>query len=921
MNPIVGLRLGGPVFLGDGAGAKLGQPKWGPSGLLHDLELRLGLPAAEDSSGVRLLAWLERIKGLDDVGAFYRRSLEVDELGTAAALLEWRDGLVEAGWDGLPVRDGGKRLDALAAIDQHRGPALPLGYGDRLARVARALAARPTALYDSIAFVEEPTLWARRWQDIFHRLASSGTRLTQLEVGLPGAPAASDLGILQARMRGRSGPAMIRGDGSLLLLQSDAPFDLAELAAAAIAGGPRSVKPIVIRCTEPSTLDAALARRGLPTQGCVGDSVWRPAMQVLPLAMELAFEPRDPLRALELLTLPVGPVGPILGSSLARAITRQPGIGGKEWMLQKTKAAERLRQISTDAQRAAGKNDVEAERAADALVQERLERLAAWLEGPAAPPSGATRAEVFRVVERVRAWLGARLRTGDLQTYGVAHAQVLAFAQALGRDARDLLSREDVRHMLDRFARSEQRCELSPELAGRVAHVNHPGAMLGPCDRVFAWGFVAGLDGRPARTPWNEEERTALEAAGVRLGDPAASLRAEADAWRRAVLAARERFFMFVPRSIKGTATAPHPLWDEIRARLGLDERGAARLTRDVRNLLDPSGERLVGVEERAPLRLPEPRAEWRVPEGALAHAHATTAEPQTMSVTALEKMAICPFAWLLEHHAGLRSGAVSRIAEGPLLRGALGHRLVEVLHAEGAFDLDEATFVTRTADRLEALLRIEAATLLLPGASVERLQVTHQMRHAMRELYRYLERAGFRIAGVEEVVTTTSVLGPLHGRVDLRLVDREGRPAILDLKWGASKYRALIVEGRAVQLAAYARALSESSGHESPPAGYFALSSGRPLAGDARMKAAQTLEGPSLDETWRNVQATAKAAMESVRRGRVPVAATRRALPLLEALGIPEAQRDGHFRAARDAACEHCDFDALCGKKWEVLS
>ena len=44
--------------------------------------------------------WAARIKSLGDTQAFYPRSFAVDELGTTAVLLEWRDNLVEAGWNG-----------------------------------------------------------------------------------------------------------------------------------------------------------------------------------------------------------------------------------------------------------------------------------------------------------------------------------------------------------------------------------------------------------------------------------------------------------------------------------------------------------------------------------------------------------------------------------------------------------------------------------------------------------------------------------------------------------------------------------------------------------------------------------------------------------------------------------------------------
>ncbi|MBX3259466.1 MAG: PD-(D/E)XK nuclease family protein [Labilithrix sp.] len=924
MRPIAGLSLGGAV-LREHTGARralLGAPVWGPSGLLRDLELRLGLPPVDESTTARLPRWAERVKAPGDEFAFYMRSLALDELGTATVLLEWRDALVEAGWDGGPIAGGGERLDALARLERLDGEAVPPGRADRLVRCARALASAPSRPYDAITLVDDASLWPRRWRDIFDRLEALGTAFARLEVALPGAPPSTDLGLLQARLRGEARDGAVRGDGTLLFLQSDTPSDLAELTAALLAQGRTRGSDVVVRCRDAQTLEAGLARQGLPAQGCSSESVWRPAMQVLALAVELAFEPRDPYRVLELLTLAIGPFRGRLGARLARAVTHQPGIGGKEWTRRKAEAATQLHARRVRTELARGRSESEAEELARAFVAERLELVATWLEGVAADPRGAPRGHLLAAVERARAWLRSRLRDGEIDVYGIAYAQAATFAQTIANDTRELLSQEDARQLLDLVARNGQEHALSVELAGRVAHVDHPAGLLAPYDRVFLWSFVAGVERRPARSTWNEDERAALLAAGVAFPDPSALLRAEADAWRRAVLAARERVVFVVPRTITGTATAPHPLWDEIRARLELDERGAARLTREARRILERRGgvadaSALVPLEHAPPLPLPEPRSAFRVTGDALG----ATAGGGPTSVTSLEKIATCPLAWVLEHRAALRSGAMSKVATGALLNGGLSHRLVEELHGEDAFALAEDAFLARATAVFERLLRTEGATLLLPGASIERLQLTRQVRQGIRALYRYLAEGGFRIAGVEEIVTTDSVVGPLHGRLDLRLVDRDGRSAILDLKWGASSYRALLADGRAVQLAVYARAVAEAYGQGSTPAAYFALSSGEVLAADPRMKPERVIDGPSLETTWTHIETTAKAVLESHARGTVHVPGTKLALPLLDALGVPEADRDRHFEAARDAACRYCDYDALCGRKWEALT
>ncbi len=155
-----------------------------------------------------------------------------------------------------------------------------------------------------------------------------------------------------------------------------------------------------------------------------------------------------------------------------------------------------------------------------------------------------------------------------------------------------------------------------------------------------------------------------------------------------------------------------------------------------------------------------------------------------------------------------------------------------------------------------------------------------------------------------------------------MRLVDDHGKEAVLDLKWGESTYRELLEEGRAVQLAAYVRGIhAAGSKHSLPPAAYFSLSNARVVTADARMglPEGKTLAGATLAATWARVERTARAVQVSLKNGVVPVAATRNALPLLRALGIPESQDREHYALAdAEDACSYCDYGTICGKAWE---
>lgn len=145
---------------------------------------------------------------------------------------------------------------------------------------------------------------------------------------------------------------------------------------------------------------------------------------------------------------------------------------------------------------------------------------------------------------------------------------------------------------------------------------------------------------------------------------------------------------------------------DEIAARLRLGDEGADLVVRRARDILDAGGLGLVDVVDLPAQSLPEPRPAWTVSPVLLAAAD----ETRGSEATSHEKPASCPLAWVLEQRARLRSGAITKVASGPLLYGSIGHRLVEELHREATFDLDLPAFMAHAAAQLERLIATEGS-------------------------------------------------------------------------------------------------------------------------------------------------------------------------------------------------------------------
>ena len=903
MRVLVGLELGGASLTGHDdlllGGGAIGSVCWGPTELLRDLELRLGLALPRAPHAVRVACFAARMASLAPAGRYYSRAFAVDALGTASAMLALRDVLIEAGWTGLRIKDAGERLDALQELEQLQEPELPAGPADRLAAVADELNRCSFRVYERLTLVEASGEWSAAWQRIFSALSR---RETPLDVERPffcGAPAETDLGRLQRALRGewsKDQPLDLHGDGSFAVIEAETSWQAAHTTAAILANE-RETDTVVIREYDASALDNALAALGIRTQGLRTNSAWRSALQVLPLALELAFEPKDPYRVLELLTLPVGPFDGFVGHALARALAQSPGIGSPTWEAVKEQLSSR-EQTSRHA-------------------AEHLVRIAEWLEAPGVEARvGALIATLLAVVQRVRDWLLTRIASTPEDTQLLAAAQqAAALRAALESDPRATLTLIQVRQLAESILGSGTSAQLLGEPAGRLPYVDSPSHLRVARGRVLWWSFTASPNAQRA-TRWRRQEALALAKANLTFPEPGQRLSSRAAAARDAFCCATEQLMLVIPRERAGKTLARHPLWEELLAGAHLDEPAFARVTVSARQLCEPGTRALLQpsprIVRREALVLPGGQSEWRVPTEQVAL-------PEYFSPTSLEALLGCPLEWALRYRALVRPGGHA-LPPLYLLNGSLGHRLVELLHGAGAFEADEVSLATLAEAQLKTLFEREGAVLLRPGLGFERAQLERQLLRAVLELARLLRGAGLRIVAVEQSIDAPWQDGRLKGQLDLLVATEHGEHAIIDMKGGMSAYRDLLRDGRAVQLSAYAFART-TDGAPWPDAGYFSLRQGKLFGLASRvLPHAEVISGPSLSDTWQSVERSMRYALPLAQAGRFAVTGVRGSPPLLDALGVSKTEAPRHFALPSGARCQYCHYDGLCGRRWEVL-
>ncbi|MFO0991604.1 MAG: PD-(D/E)XK nuclease family protein [Hyphomicrobiales bacterium] len=891
MHVVFGWKLDGPCHpqTAGGAASAIGEPVVGPNGFLGLLESALGLAGPNTPAAVRIARYQGRLRLLDNGTRFYSRSFARDAWATAKQILAWRDELYASGWKGQQIDNAGPRLETMASVEITEGQPLGKSTGERLHAILEDLRIGHAIPIETIDVVSSEERFPLMWQRLFTRLRTSGITIRGIEP--PTQIGDSDLVAIQCALRGGKAAKFV-GDGSFILFDADDEWQAADAVAAWLSSGDNQ-QTVIVRGTGCPSLDAACRRLGLPRPGWTETSPQRSALQVLPLALEMLWEPLEPARVLEFLSLPRSPLPRFVARRFAHALMDEPGIGGARWIeawQDCTKDLEGWRRID-------GLDD--------AAIKKEVEKAQGewrfWLE-----PQRFRRSEgipvqlVQDVCHRIAQWAGGVASDNDY-LFLTAAAHSSALSESIAALGAPYIPAIQLGRIIDAVTAEGVSAPAATEEAAPWSVVDAPGQVWGTADTVVWWGFSGDVSS-PPRQPWSTAEIAALASVDAHVEPIENIVLREAASWRQALLGARCRAILVMPRRLRGETATPHPLWHEIFAQLeSLQAVTKARIraqtiaTRETAHL----GDRAIKRQGISPLALPTARRRWVVPASTI------TRRP-IESITSIKTMIECPLAWALNYGAHVRPGALDVLPDDANLIGILAHAVVEKLFDQRrSWSPDEAA--SAAAKMFDSLAVQTAAPLLRPGYAVEYERAKARVSDSIRLLVQMIADAGLTVRGVEEEVVVTFASGQdFGGYLDLVLEDAIGRSVVLDLKWSSrDKYRREEVqEGRAFQLAAYTW-LEEQAGRTSLGAGYFMLRQQSLLFTDPHpFSAAHHVPGSDLKQTWATLRAAYDHRMGQLEHGDVLV----RGVPA----GTDETDVDPMPQV--EPGCRFCDYRFLCG-------
>ncbi|MGB6221025.1 PD-(D/E)XK nuclease family protein [Haloferula sp.] len=806
----------------------------GPLGLVDVLELRLGLPKTAVGVVTRIAQFLKVLEhASSEEDRFFTESLRVDRWGTASRLLQMRDHLRMAGWNGGEMDSAPARLKDFCEVERLAEGRLTTGIADRIERIRGALSRKPQGLptIECIEAAEHlPLLLRLLLDDLGARFGCDPT--------YEDAPVGSNLRLVQDCLTGHdvSGQTWNPADDSIIFASAFSEVTLAQANAHLVKSD--SPSSVLLSSAPGIILTDALNVLATPAPAMGSPSCLRPTMQVLGLALEMRWDPPDPSVLLQFLTHPVCPIGSSLRHALAKAVSSHPGIGSHVWNDAIEMQREKLRSDEDLTQ---------------ADLTTRLDRidsdLAQWIMIDRSPrQTGASGAALAETAKQVGDWAGRRTATSSdpatarhyatLSSIAVELAEILEKIPNVSPEELSII-REQV--MGGGTVAGDRESELgSPESPA------NPGAIIESADSVIWWGFEAHAIQLPM--DWTLTERNYMEGIGVHHQTPEVLLALAQAAARRPFLAASRSIVLLWPRQRGLEQVEPHPILTILRASfpsipikdLDRDELAAVtsqvKIQRQVKPL--PAKKRWVRISPTA---------------------HLGSRPEESYSSTT--KFIHRPFEWVFYYKANLRKGAFMEINLAAQ-RGNLLHRVIERLLEDSCpiqwLTVGKPEFDSWLNNLWYTLLEIEGANFLLPGSLTEGRRLLEDARRSIWELLGQMRKAGVVSAEADvhedplQMEDTT-----IRGNIDLLATNGSGRLAVVDLKFGqAAAKRSELAKNTALQLATYSHLIRSKHGGDWPATAYFILRNSTLLAQDAsffpdaRVVPCKSLE-PGPEATW----------------------------------------------------------------------
>jgi RecB family exonuclease len=832
----------------------------GPSGLLYFLESCLGLlgpPANNEYLRIEQYRQLLKVHLEQHPTVFFRASFEADQLATAEALLQRRDELLLAGWNFVP--NGAQRLDCMAHLEASLKEGeyqLEPGYADRFAAVLKYLPLRSAGLEK--VWVHEPQeILPRHFQRLFDQLSQKGVLLEYLPEPLVGG--SSDLGLFQQSLQRKiTEKQQLKADGSLLIIRGKRETSLATFFAQLLQEN-EDYRPACLISEKNNTLDHALTLHGLPSLGMLSASLARPTLQVLKLVTVFLWEPVDPFKIMEFVSLSVKPLDRELANRIAGQIAQTPGLGSDSWRATIARFFNDLRE--------------RIEKGASINLEKIENQYNFWFNRKRHPLSSTVpKEEAVSIFAYLANWAYECFEDKEQKNTSLL---VLAEQSKRVKTLLEALPEGQLSHLeLERIVRTIYEpapVQLRERQLGCLPYALTPGGIHDAVDQLVWWNFNQA-EPQHFFSRWYGNERGRLAEQGIHLENPEDENARLLWHRKQPFLRATGRLLLFIPEMINGQHTEHHPLYGDLQATFG----NLQEITLDISNLQQAPAAfskwwKLPGQITMEARQLGRPSPFIKIP------GLYSIEKREKESFSSLRDLFYYPYQWVFKHKVQLRKSSILSVVKDKTLMGNLAHRMFErLLSQEGVHQWTKEEVMAFIDAQKNDLFSKEGAVMLMYGKEPERVGFIRRLKLSAWSLVRHIRENGWVVERIEAPIQSSFAGCSLNGRADLILKRGEQR-AVIDLKWRGARYREEMIKNEEdLQLVLYAYMMGE--GLEWAETAYFIMEKGVMLARHNRAFQDVNPISPEADlaEVNQRILARMKATyewrMEQISRGLVEV-------------------------------------------------
>ncbi len=815
---IFGLQLGDqhlPRFSSEITG---GVRLLGPTLFLQYLEGKLGLTGHPNNNDhIRTEQYRQALNLCvsNESADCFQRSFAADPFATATALLELRDELVLSGWDFSIEKNMPARLFGLVTIENilrgtEHSITLDPGFSDRFQMVRDRLAWLVPDF--PVIYLNEPKeLLPPHFISIFDQLEKIGFSIKNLPSKSP-LDEQTDLGQLKKSIQ-TSGTKKFTpsGDGSLLLIKSKRDTELAAWIAKLIVKNP-NFAPACLIPEKNRTLDLSLSQEGLPSLGMLSASSARPSLQILKLVPTFLWNPIDPYKIMEFVTLAVKPLSDDLAIRIARQMAATPGLRSDSWYAMQEQFFEQL------SERAQADTTINV-----AAVREQYNF---WFNRKRySITKSVPKTEVIEIYDYIADWARQEFSDTDEQ-----NTSLLVLAEQARRIV-DLLFTLPPNMdfltplQLERIVRTIYEpapITFEEQAIGHLPYTYQPASVISSVDRLLWWNFIQN---EPDHffSRWYPSELDFFTKKKIILSTPEKENQLLLWQRNRPIIHATEQVILCIPEKVKGSEVHAHPLFDELKAYTT----DLNNITLDINEDFTPSVFTKLfdlPVKEKIPHRkLARPQLFIKIDNAELAN------QNEKESFTSLNDLFYYPYQWVFRHKARLQASSILSIVKDVTLMGNLSHRFFELLFKEDILKMDRAAIAEWIDATAPDLLKKEGTVLLMYGREPEKISFLNKVKYAAWSLVEMIQQNGWKVRGTEIGLGGKFADLPIKGKADL-VLERNDEIAVIDLKWRGANWRSKLIKSEEdLQLVMYSRMLSEKS--DWAHTAYFILENGKMIS------------------------------------------------------------------------------------------